>query len=125
MGRWWAFASRLVNVTASSWCNRISQFDMAHILLDKGAEPDIGNNKGQAPIDLTVNPCGDILGSILPDMVRLYRMIHESSALIVLASKMISEDRMTQKRVSDDGESDAMTAKRLCVESERPSPGSA
>ena len=65
------------------------------------------------------------LGFIPPDMALLYRMIRESGALIVLASKMVSEDRMTQKRVSDDGEFDAMTTKRLCVDSERPSSGSA
>ena len=44
---------------------------------------------GFAPIDAAANPFDDNGASLAPDMDLLFRMIRESDALIVLATKMV------------------------------------
>ena len=67
--------------TPLHWAASQSHSDVAHFLLDRGARPDVGNDDGVTPIDLAAARCG---GSAL-----LFRMIRESGALVVLASKMV------------------------------------
>ena len=73
---------------------------LAHFLLDEGARPDVANNRGETPIDLAADPREPItdLRSVPPDVGLLFRMIGESGALIVLATKMVAAAAERQRR---------------------------
>ena len=64
---------------------------MAHFLLDEGARPNVANDRGETPIDLAADPRESTRDSrsVPPDVGLIYRMIGESGALIVLATKMV------------------------------------
>ena len=71
-----------------------NRVELAYLLLDRGARPDVANSEGVAPIDLAANPLEPsfpFTKRLPPDMRLLRRMIGESGALIVLATKMVGK----------------------------------
>ena len=95
--------------------------DVAHFLLDKGAKPDKGDFVNVTPIDFAARPRDRNGNMVAPDVALLCRMICESGALIVLATKVVFgrfaredllEDRL--KRLSECVAADDTMTKRHC-----------
>ena len=64
--------------------------ELAHLLLDRDARPDVADSRGVTPIDLAARPKDQRYGiNIAPDMQLLFQMMRESEALIKLATKVV------------------------------------
>ena len=113
-------AKDIQGYTLLYWAARFGHNDLAHFLLDKGARPDVANEKGVTPIDVAALPCNHVKEVIGPDMGLLCRMMRESGALIVLASKMVAAHlERTEKQRQGDADAvstvGSLVAKVLCV----------
>jgi len=95
--------------------------DVARFLLDKGAKPDKGDFVNVTPIDFAARPRDRNGNMVAPDVALLCRMICESGALIVLATKVVFgrfaredllEDRL--KRLAEGVAADDTMTKRHC-----------